>query len=370
MTSPPDTLAREAVLTLEIRDESGALVGEFFRRTNVKGAVTMNLLPVPFQDGKGAGVELVISNNSPLPQSASWEVALDGEQQVEEGKYGKISTPRASFDRKLKGTIKLDGEQTERILLPLNDLDPVAVYRMRAVVRDPFGRLLIQERPVGGFVGVPYVSGGMQADGVLDEAAWKSAAVQKIDRQAQFLALGARGHEEQGTWQGVDDLSGELRFLWDDQYLYVGVTVKDDMADQKQKPSKSWFQDGLQFLIDPSRATLPKAGKYDYAVALGVNGPQAWCYLSADAGAPHGEVKDMLLGIQAAKGKEGRADMVYEVAIPWSRMAPFQPVAGANLGLTMILNEGDQNQRNSFMTWFGNAHNKDIDKVGDLILLP
>ena len=33
----------------------------------------------------------------------------------------------------------------------------------------------------------------------------------------------------------------------------------------------------------------------------------------------------------------------------------------------MILNEDKGKGRHSFMTWFGNAHTKQVDTVGDLI---
>jgi hypothetical protein len=49
-------------------------------------------------------------------------------------------------------------------------------------------------------------------------------------------------------------------------------------------------------------------------------------------------------------------------------VAPFKPAVGSDLGLTMIVNDDDGNGRDCFMTWFGNAHNKDVDKVGDLLL--
>jgi hypothetical protein len=36
----------------------------------------------------------------------------------------------------------------------------------------------------------------------------------------------------------------------------------------------------------------------------------------------------------------------------------------------LIVNEDDGAGRDAFMTWFGNAHTKDIDTVGDLTLMP
>jgi hypothetical protein len=109
-------------------------------------------------------------------------------------------------------------------------------------------------------------------------------------------------------------------------------------------------------------------GQYDYAMAVGSKGPQAFCSLTADAGAPNGLAKDIIVSYQRHDEKTG--NITYELAIPWSRVAPFKPGVGADLGLTMILNEDDGNGRKSFMTWFGNAHSKQVDGVGDLILTP
>ena len=101
-------------------------------------------------------------------------------------------------------------------------------------------------------------------------------------------------------------------------------------------------------------------------MAVGKKGPEAWCSLSADAGAPNGEAKDIIVAYKR-KG-DGTGAITYEVAIPWTRLAPFKPRFDADLGLSMILNEDDGKGRYSYMTWFGNANTKEIATVGDLIL--
>ena len=60
--------------------------------------------------------------------------------------------------------------------------------------------------------------------------------------------------------------------------------------------------------------------------------------------------------------------MTYEIAIPWSHVAPFRPSVGRNLGLALILNDDDGAGRDCFMGWFSGAHSKEVDMVGDLIL--
>ena len=75
----------------------------------------------------------------------------------------------------------------------------------------------------------------------------------------------------------------------------------------------------------------------------------------------------MKLGIESIK--PGTGNTVYEIAIPWSRLAPFKAEPGADLGFTILVNEDDGRNRDSYMTWFANASTKDVDTVADLILL-
>jgi len=51
------------------------------------------------------------------------------------------------------------------------------------------------------------------------------------------------------------------------------------------------------------------------------------------------------------------------------RLAPFKPVPGGNLGMAVIINEDDGKGRDSFMSWFGCPHSKQLGMNGDLILM-
>ena len=159
-----------------------------------------------------------------------------------------------------------------------------------------------------------------------------------------------------------------MRYLWDDRYLYMGVEVTDDVAGKLQADDMLWAGDGLQFLVDPAREAPTKPGKYDFSVGVSKNGPRAWWHSSADAGVPTGLASDVIV---AAKRKgDGSGSITYEVAIPWSRLAPFKPAPGADLGLSLALNEDDGQGRHGFMTWFGDVQAKTLNTVGDLILEP
>lgn len=366
-TIPEDSVAGEADLTVSVENEKGVETGEIYVRPRVAGSVTGTLLPVPATKDGAAAAKLVITNNSPRKQMLDWSMELKGQQVLAEGAMGPVEAPQAYFSEVPSGKIEVDGNKTVEVIVPLEGVDLKAVYRAVARLRDSAGRVSEYERPLAGFYGVPRAGAAPKIDGKLDDAVWQSVPVRRLDKANEFYSYERKDGRPPGSWSGPEDLSANMRFLWDDDYLYVAVEVEDDNAGILQEGEQIWYQDGLQFLIDPVRTSAQKVGKYDYALGKGNKGPQAWSYLSADAAAPTGEVKDMKIAIEQPKPASGTR--VYEIAIPWSRLAPFKPEAGGNLGLTLLLNEDDGNNRDSYMMWFANASTKDVDTVGDLILL-
>lgn len=362
-TIPEESAANEADLTVSLEDQSGQL----YVRPKVSGAVTGTLLPAPASVNSSIGLRFVLQNNSPKKQQMDWSMELIGQQTLSAGAMGPIEPPQAYFAEVPSGSIAVEAGSSAEVVVPLADANLYAVYRVAGRLRDSSGRVTVYERPVGGFYGVPRALNHPVMDGKLDDVAWQSVAPRTLDRPEQFYAYTRKDKPPQ-TWSGPEDLSGTFRFLWDEEYLYVGMEVTDDNAGILQENDQIWYQDGLQFLIDPARTSAQKPGKYDYAIGKGKKGIQAWSYLSADGGAPTGEVKDMKIAIENSR-PPGSGHRTYEVAIPWSRLAPFKPEAGANLGLTFLLNEDDGNNRDAYMLWFANASTKDVDTVGDLILL-
>jgi len=199
-------------------------------------------------------------------------------------------------------------------------------------------------------------------DGTLNGKDWQNAPACAINEARQFQTFDAGAKK----WAGTQDLSGVLRFLWDDKFLYVGVEVTDDIFRNIMQDDHLWGGDGLQFLINPYRQDVQGKGRYDYAMGHGQKGDQVWCHMSADPGTPAGEVKDIQLVTKRLDPKNG--NMIYEVAFPWQRLAPFKPAPGADLGLGMIINEDDGNGRRSSMDWFEGVGLKETDFVGDVIL--
>ena len=368
LDSPNTSTIREANIVIQTKDQHGNINGELFFRPSIKGTLSLQVLPMPANKNQDAAVKLLLQNNSSNKQSLNWNVTLQGEQELKEGVFTAVTNSSAYFTETSSGTFELAGNKSKEIILPLANVDLYKVYRLHASVQDDMGRAIVEERPVSAFYGVPKAKNTISIDGILDEIEWKNAPVRYLNHVDQFYAFKRSEFPTVQDWTGADDLSAEIRYLWDNNYFYVSVKVKDEIAGKiLHADADLWQQDGLQFLIDPMRTSKYKVGKYEYTVGEGTKGVQTWCTLSADGAAPTGNVSEIQVAIQ--HGQKGTGDITYEIAFPWSRLAPFKPNVGENLGFTLIVNEDDGNGRDAFMTWFGNAHTKDIDTVGDLILV-
>jgi hypothetical protein len=355
---PPESSAiRIADIRIKLKNS-----GELEALVPVSGPVAMRVVPEPAHGKAPPSVALVVKNNSNDPQPISWQLSIPDQMTMVKGAFGAAAPATAYFADAASGQMTVGPNATSTVSVPLSAVDPLAVYHVKAAVTDSEGHSLNSERSVAGFVAVPKASGPLALNGTLSSADWDKCPVELIDKADQYRVLDSSAT----SWKGPKDLSGKVRFLWDDRYLYVGVEVADDVFSNTKVDADIWAGDGLQFLIDPARERTDKPGKYDYAMAVTSKGPLAWCYLSASPQAPTGEVKSIVLATHRENPATG--DMTYEIAIPWSRLAPFKPAPGADLGLSIILNEDDGNGRHSFMGWFGDEQSKSVDVVGDLIL--
>ena len=76
-----------------------------------------------------------------------------------------------------------------------------------------------------------------------------------------------------GSWKGDDDLSAELKILYDEDSLYFGMLVSDD--DYVAKGANPWDNDGPQMAIDSSAGKIPAGWPnatthlYNFSVANG-----------------------------------------------------------------------------------------------------
>jgi hypothetical protein len=333
---PAQTTACEGNLIIKLHGAGNAINGELPFRIPLTGKASMELLPVAATADAPAGLKLALHNQAAVPQIVSWTVSLDSQSNLTAGEFSAPVASTAYFSAIADGTLTLDAHAAGDVVVPMMGIDPSARYSVSGTVNDDEGRAAQISRNIGGFAAVHRTSKPIKIDGKLDEADWQRAPVQLINTEQQYNGF----HHDTAKWKGPQDLSAKVRFLWDDQNLYVAAEVTDDVFRNVRQDADFWAGDSLQFLIDPLRVSAVKGGKYDYVVGVGAKGPQAWCSLT------------------------------YELAIPWARLSPFKPAVDTDLGLALGLNEDDGAGRIAVMSWFGNVHTKQVDSVGDLMLCP
>lgn len=333
---------------------------ELVARAPVAGPVSVQILPTitdsPTQ------VLMRVTNNSTEVQRVNWKLSLLHQRLLREGVFSEPASATAFFAGPAEGSLAVQPREVAQVRVPLSSVDPLALYRLSAAVTDTSGRLVEHERFMGGFAVAPRVQGELVIDGNLDKPQWQRAPAARIDRAEQRREI-ARG--KMPAWGGTDDLSATIRYLWNEQYLFLAVRVRDNVHHNKAIDGDLWNGDGVQLLVDPCRALRQKAGKYDLGFALTRNGPQSWCFLSGSSGIPTGPMPEVRFATSTREG-----EVCYEIAIPWKHLSPFVPEPGANLGLTIAVNEDDGTGRFGFLNWFGDVQTKSVDSVGDVILQP
>lgn len=357
--APADTDARTGRVMVRRKDNAGEIIIPIA----IMSPVSLDVFADARNDDGEPTIRIVMRNNGTEPASIDWTVELMDQFSINNGSFATHIPESAEAYLKggSEGRIELAGGSVHEAKMAVVDFEDQTLYQIRARVTDAAGRQITNERLVGGFAEAIRIEGGITIDGKFDEPIWKQAREQKIDiAEANFR------FDKSATWDGIDDLSAVWRAVWDDENLYLAVEVKDDVHHVQFSDGAVWNQDGLQFLFDPVRKDAEKAGKYDYSLGIGTKGPQAWCHLSGHSSISEGPAQFRIASTPLPGSAGG---LRYEIAIPWTQLAPFEPVKGANLGMTMILNEDDGDGRVGFMGWFSGAHSKQLDNVGDLILV-
>lgn len=364
MRIPANSSARYMPLSVQQHDSQGRLRGEIRQVLPIVGRIAMQVRPT-LVDEKPA-VKVQITNNGYEPQKITWRALINSSLMMHEGTVSwatKAGPAMNEFTGDTSGNVTLSARKTHELILPIKHVNPMQIDRALVSVRDAQGREIQIQRYLSAFCGVPRTNSQVAIDGQFDEADWAKAKVQLANHKQQYHTL-----KKERQWEGVDDLSAKIRFMWDDDHLYLAVQARDNVHSHTKTGGALWNQDGIQLMVDPARGSSQQGGKYDLVMGENAEGKAyAWSHLAADPAVPTGPVPDIKV---AVKRDESAKRTCYEIAIPWGQISPFKPGVGANLGMAVALNEDDGDGRVSFLSWFADVHAKQTDGVADLILLP
>ncbi len=314
---------------------------------NMSSEVVSSNLATSYKNGKWY-VDLTLKNLTADPQNGSWMTV----------------SPEEMFGKQLSGVFTLNPGETktysipvEKTALELSDPDDVAEVTVAHRVTNydySYNTTNLS------FAAAIKTDETISIDGNASEGAWSSAENLYMNRKNQTLVLSG--------WNGVDDLSAEIKLLWDDTNLYFYAEVTDDVHDQPQTSGNIWLGDGFQAAFSPD-------GSSNYAElgwALGNDGNvYSYCWNNTIQNTTQGENGVITGGACVVRRDEDAKKTYYEASIPWTFIGlnGQAPSDGSSICFTMLLNDSDGNGRKGYMNIFdGIGQGKYPDKFGALYM--
>ena len=189
-------------------------------------------------------------------------------------------------------------------------------------------------------VPVPRVSGFAELE--------KKAAPQRLDDPTAQINC-YEDLKVHGNYTGLDDLSAVFRLGYDDKFLYLAVTVKDDTHLNENLPASIWNGDALQYAIDPNRDAkmlLMRGSRgyanddFNFASALVRGVPRTRCYVASVETRKTMQNKDYRLAPEIVRDEAAKTT-TYRIRLAFSDLAPFKPVPGKSFGFSLIVMDRD-----------------------------
>jgi hypothetical protein len=133
---------------------------------------------------------------------------------------------------------------------------------------------------------------------------------------------------------GDADLSCEVAFAWDEEFLYVSAKVRDDCHVNPVRSTDVWKGDAIQFAL----RTGGPADKADDSAAL-----QEFAVGADDDGAFVQTWNNQTQYISQAKAASQVSGdtLTMEFAVPWKLLGLEPPQAGASIGASFVVPDND-----------------------------
>ena len=162
--------------------------------------------------------------------------------------------------------------------------------------------------------------------------------------QLSNYTTGKIGHNDRwsGVISGADDSSADFHLAYDDQYLYLGVEVFDDIVTCHMPPNRirnHWYGDAIEITIDPSASSSDVSTTFRASIfPCSTEGfePNAARYGDGDSGPISRTAPDMKVA-----SRQTESGYIIETAIPWASME-VQPVAGDQIRFNILIYDADE----------------------------
>ena len=183
----------------------------------------------------------------------------------------------------------------------------------------------------------PYVPQGIQIDGLLGD--WP---------QGRPIVLTPEANREFGSFEGLEDFKGEIRFAWNQEYLYFAVKVNDKEIVAKRNGKNIWRDDLFELFVDPEGDGLYWGDFRDHQ--LGFRPAQKDVGLGVWSWFQFGE-DPSVGGKVLAKSYADEKGYILEGAIRWDFLG-ISPKDGEVVRLTPGIHEVSKKGGEAKLMWF------------------
>jgi len=159
-------------------------------------------------------------------------------------------------------------------------------------------------------------------------------------------------HTGAENWDNAEDCSGEFYLLWDDEYIYMAVVVKDDSLSMTKTGGDIWNADAIEVFFSTTNAVPPHDEHYQYGFNAN-NQKWNWCNMDGD-----GSREPEYLQVASSLTPEG---YICEAAIEYGKMLSLEFVSGNTIGFHPVIDDTEATDREIQITWTGReAHDQSL----------
>ncbi len=154
VASPETSLAREGDLLVRLAGADGALTAETSVRPVLTGRLAIEVKAQPAVAGGKTAVQVVVSNQSPQPQTVTWTISLTGERALVNGQYAAPTATAAFLAEAGNGSLTIAGNSQGVATVPLSGIIAGKLYAAAASVTDATGGVITVDGELRDLVGV------------------------------------------------------------------------------------------------------------------------------------------------------------------------------------------------------------------------
>jgi len=144
---------------------------------------------------------------------------------------------------------------------------------------------------------------------------------------------------------GATDCSGTWRALWDWEYLYLLVEVKDEMLLHDSTYDRSWEDDSVEVYVDGDNSKRISVDENDHQYCF------RW-YTQVETPRAHHHGEPSLEGVEYAVDTNSNG-YLFEIRLPWVSIMGKQPSAGQLIGIDVFINDDDDGgSRDTQISWY------------------